>query len=390
MRTDPARRSSRPARCASRTREGTGRPSTSVSTTAPVARSCRRPRRWTSWSPPTYDSADRLVSTTESGVGTPSYDAHGNTTSIWGETRTYDSSDRHLETTKGSTTVTYVRDGEDRLISRTAGSDVERYGHSGPGDTSDFVMDGSGAVTERTLGLPGGVAVTFRSGSQVWSYPNMHGDTVVITDGSGTKQGVTRTYDPFGNTTGQSLVDNSAGAMDFAMLGEHHRPTEHETALAITVEMGARQYDPVLGRFLEVDPIEGGSANDYDYVSGDPVNQLDLAGTFVFPGVKRMRRRLRSSFNRHRPARPRSHTVRRSGCTRWSCRRTSQWHTYRMAQRNHWCRYGCTRPGRRACSSRVTWSLDAGVFAAATRFPKIGAYGTPLLLLIGFGCTFLS
>lgn len=25
-------------------------------------------------------------------------------------------------------------------------------------------------------------------------------------------------------------------------------------------------------------PVEGGSANDYDYVSGDPVNNLDLDG----------------------------------------------------------------------------------------------------------------
>lgn len=31
-------------------------------------------------------------------------------------------------------------------------------------------------------------------------------------------------------------------------------------------------------------PVEGGSANDYDYVSGDPVNGLDLAGTCGFPG----------------------------------------------------------------------------------------------------------
>ena len=42
--------------------------------------------------------------------------------------------------------------------------------------------------------------------------------------------------------------------------------------------MGARPYSPLLGRFLSVDPEEGGSANDYDYVAGDPINTLDLDG----------------------------------------------------------------------------------------------------------------
>ena len=37
-------------------------------------------------------------------------------------------------------------------------------------------------------------------------------------------------------------------------------------------------------RFLEVDPIEGGSSNDYDYVNGDPINNLDLAGTYCLTG----------------------------------------------------------------------------------------------------------
>lgn len=50
-------------------------------------------------------------------------------------------------------------------------------------------------------------------------------------------------------------------------------------ALGGLIQMGARPYAPGLGRFLEVDPIEGGSANDYDYVSGEPVNRFDLDGT---------------------------------------------------------------------------------------------------------------
>ena len=42
--------------------------------------------------------------------------------------------------------------------------------------------------------------------------------------------------------------------------------------------MGARQYSPRLGRFLETDPITGGSANPYAYTYGDPNNTNDVTG----------------------------------------------------------------------------------------------------------------
>lgn len=42
--------------------------------------------------------------------------------------------------------------------------------------------------------------------------------------------------------------------------------------------MGVRSYVPELGRFLQPDPIAGGSANAYTYTFGDPVNTSDPSG----------------------------------------------------------------------------------------------------------------
>ncbi len=67
-----------------------------------------------------YDTADRLVSSTQAGYTSGiTYDAHGNTTGLAGETLVYDGADRHLSTTANGVTVTYTRDVTDRIISRT-------------------------------------------------------------------------------------------------------------------------------------------------------------------------------------------------------------------------------------------------------------------------------
>jgi RHS repeat-associated protein len=128
------------------------------------------------------------------------------------------------------------------------------------------------------IALPGGVELTAQSSGNLWSYPNLQGDYVATTNQSGVVQGSVVTYDPFGAVYPKATApaDISGGAT----LGASGADGKlQENALPTTIVfMGARIYSPGEGRFLSVDPIEGGCANAYVYVRGDPINQEDLNG----------------------------------------------------------------------------------------------------------------
>jgi RHS repeat-associated protein len=247
-----------------------------------------------------YDAADRLLATVGANAMTGfTYDSHGNTTQfVSGGATTflgYDSADRHLTaSTKSSdpnqvADVSYVRDTTNRIVRRDARSGdsngVALYGYSGDGDSADLTMDGTKKVLSTSIGLPGGVLYTVQGGSNTWDAPSVRGDLVLTLDSAGKQSGDLRYYTPFGealSTSGavdpQAVPDNQPGKMDYGWLGQNQRPYEHAGALAL-VEMGARPYLPGVGRFLSVDPVEGGSANDYDYVNANPINATDLDGT---------------------------------------------------------------------------------------------------------------
>ncbi len=130
---------------------------------------------------------------------------------------------------------------------------THRDSYSAGGDSGDVVLDTSNVVIERTFGLPGGVIVQDRGPTaDVWSYPNVHGDTQAVVNLSGVKQGATLTYDPFGSPL-PGTVDNQAGEYDNEWLGQHPRPSNTKAGLRPMIEMGARIYDPTLGGATEPD-----------------------------------------------------------------------------------------------------------------------------------------
>ena len=178
----------------------------------------------------------------------------------------------------GTTKVSYVRDVLNRIVERKVNDvTVARYTFSSGGDTPDAELDVTNVIQRRTLGLMGGAVLSKATGSsEIWSISNLHGDTIATLGSTGLVTGGPFTYDPFGKAIG-GLPDNQIGSFDNGWLGQNQRPLEQQAGLRAVIEMGARIYDPQIGRFLQSDPIEGGTNNDCAYVE-DPINQYDLNG----------------------------------------------------------------------------------------------------------------
>ncbi|MEU7926700.1 RHS repeat-associated core domain-containing protein [Micromonospora sp. NPDC049107] len=226
-----------------------------------------------------YDQADRL---TNPGY---EYDDFGRTTRVPAAhaagsadlTSTYYANNLVASLSQGDRTASFTLDPAGRIKTMTTnggpGSGTVTNHYSGSDDSPAWITEADGSWTRNILGLAGLAAIQTSNGSSTLQLTNLHGDVVATSDNTVNAAGV----QSYTEHTEYGLPrDNSATPGRYGWLGAQQRSAD---ALAGLVLMGARLYNPATGRFLQVDPVSGGSANAYDYCSGDPVNKTDLGGT---------------------------------------------------------------------------------------------------------------
>ncbi len=233
-----------------------------------------------------YDPADRL---TDPGIA---YNPFGDITTLPANdaeeagshplTNTYYTDNQVASQTQGEQTVGYKLDPAGRTLETIStgkpnNSTVVSH-YAGPGNTPAWTITPvSGEWRRNITGINGSlVAIQNNGETPELQLTDLHGDIIAKAYLSETATGLAAEAD-----TSEYGVPTVTAPAKYSWLGAIELPTELPSGVTT---MGARSYVPQIGRFLQPDPVPGGSANAYSYTFGDPVNTTDPTGDYTNNG----------------------------------------------------------------------------------------------------------
>jgi len=248
----------------------------------------------------TYDSADRLLSTSGANGSAWAYDKLGRITAMptadgaaVATTGYYVNDLVATQEVPGAKRSTWTLDPLQRFDKQSTSTwvngawgtaTVSLNHYDGDSDEPSWIAEDltqPNKISRYVEGMDGAVAMqTGKTGQRVLQLVDLHGDitaTLPIADGASTATTTVQftSFDEFGvpqaMTTGQTGT-SSPGR--YGWLGASQRSADTPSGAIL---MGVRLYAPWLGRLLSVDSLPGGSANPYAYPA-DPVNAVDLDG----------------------------------------------------------------------------------------------------------------
>jgi len=228
-----------------------------------------------------YNAGDQLLS---AGSTSYTYDSNGNELSAGTRTFVWDLANRLTSTTQGNTTTTYLYDGEGKRLQASTGSAANKK--------TNFLWDLSHDLPQLALERDGGGALQRQyvyglgrirqsAGTPSYFHYDGLGSTVNLTSSSGSTQW-TWSYEPYGSVRTETKANGNQPDNFLKFTGEYLDPTG-------LYHLRARQYDPVIGRFLSVDPLIRFALRDvhqYTYSQNQPTVLTDPSGLYQQPASR--------------------------------------------------------------------------------------------------------
>ncbi|WP_203996677.1 DNRLRE domain-containing protein [Virgisporangium aurantiacum] len=226
----------------------------------------------------TYDTANR--------IGLAGYDRLGRTTIVPAAQTavpaagdiavTYHASDLVDTITQQGRTTDYTLDVTGERVRSWTDNGVQRTHHyDDDGDNPAWTQESADSYTRVVSGVSGMAAIwDSAGGAPEWQITNLHGDVVATIHHGDAGLSTTGESTEYGLPNGSDTV----GAVRYGWLGGKQRAADAPAGIVL---MGVRLYNPATGRFLQVDPVFGGSCNAYEYTCADPVNSEDLDGKWI-------------------------------------------------------------------------------------------------------------